>query len=66
MEILKSFFLGIIAGVAALFFMRRKPVDATRELKKVDKELEEIKEKVHDTDIDDLVAKSNKRYPPGQ
>lgn len=66
METLKAFFLGIVAAVMALFFIKRKPVSPVEASKEVSDKLDEIKEQVHDTDIADLVDKSNKRYPPSE
>lgn len=59
--------LGVIVGfLGAMFiFSKKSVVDASKETKKVNDKLEEIKEKTNETPIDDLVAKSNKRYGPG-
>lgn len=61
-----EYILGFLAfiGLASLV-SRSKVVDASKETKKIDDKISEIKEKTDETPIDDLVSKSNKRYGPG-
>jgi hypothetical protein len=64
METIKTFLLGVLTMIsAALFFWLKRPrISAEKEMAEVVVKLDEIKEKANETDLSQLVDKSNDRY----